>query len=61
MSAQGAAPRPKLRDGTPVGTGETAFDGVTGRIAFDRFGDVPAKPVVIGVVRSGQLVTERAP
>lgn len=44
-----------------VGEGEPAFDGVTGRIAFDRFGDVPAKPVVIGVVRSGQLVTERAP
>ena len=44
-----------------VGGGEPAFDGVTGRIAFDRFGDVPAKPVVIGVVRSGQLVTERAP
>ena len=44
-----------------VGGGEPAFEGVTGRIAFDRFGDVPAKPVVIGVVRSGQLVTERAP
>ncbi len=44
-----------------VGGTEPAFEGVTGRIAFDRFGDVPAKPVVIGVVRSGKLVTERAP
>lgn len=44
-----------------VGTGEPAFDGVTGRIAFDSAGDVPAKTVVIGVVRDGRLVTERAP
>jgi branched-chain amino acid transport system substrate-binding protein len=44
-----------------VGTSEPAFDGVTGRIAFDQKGDVPSKPVVIGVVRSGRIVTERAP
>jgi branched-chain amino acid transport system substrate-binding protein len=44
-----------------VGGSEPAFEGVTGRIAFDQHGDVPAKPVVIGVVRSGRLVTERAP
>lgn len=44
-----------------VGASVPAFDGVTGRIAFDQQGDVPAKPVVIGVVRSGRLVTERAP
>jgi branched-chain amino acid transport system substrate-binding protein len=44
-----------------VGGSEPAFDGVTGRIAFDVKGDVPSKPVVIGVVRSGRLVTERAP
>ena len=34
------------------------YDGVTGAIAFDSNGDVPAKPVVIGTVRAGQLVTE---
>lgn len=44
-----------------VGSSEPAFEGVTGRIAFDEHGDVPTKPVVIGVVRSGRLVTERAP
>lgn len=44
-----------------IGTSEPAFDGVTGRIAFDAQGDVPSKPVVIGVVRSGRIVTERAP
>jgi branched-chain amino acid transport system substrate-binding protein len=44
-----------------VGTSEPAFEGVTGRIAFDQNGDVPAKPVVIGVVRNGRVVTERAP
>jgi branched-chain amino acid transport system substrate-binding protein len=54
--------RRELRDYIArVGGAEPAFDGVTGRIAFDASGDVPAKPVVIGVVRSGRLVTERAP
>ena len=38
-----------------------AYDGVTGTIAFDAQGDVPAKSVVIGVVRDGRLVTEAAP
>jgi len=44
-----------------VGAGLPPFDGVTGTIAFDARGDVPAKPVVIGVVRGGRLVTEAAP
>jgi len=43
-----------------VGTTRPPFDGVTGRIAFDANGDVPAKPVVIGVVHGGRLVTEAA-
>jgi hypothetical protein len=30
---------------------------VTGTIAFDAHGDVPGKEVVLGVVRSGRLVT----
>jgi branched-chain amino acid transport system substrate-binding protein len=37
-----------------------AFEGVTGTIAFDGRGDVPTKPVVIGVVRGGRLITEAA-
>jgi branched-chain amino acid transport system substrate-binding protein len=41
-----------------VGTDAPAFDGVTGRIVFDARGDVPAKPVVIGTVHDGQLITE---
>ena len=44
-----------------IGTDAPAFEGVTGTIAFDARGDVPAKPVVIGRVRSGRLVTEIAP
>ena len=40
-----------------VGTEYPAFEGVTGRIAFDEHGDVPNKAVVIGVVRGGRLVT----
>jgi len=41
-----------------IGGGLPAFEGVTGTIAFDGRGDVPAKPVVIGAVRAGRLVTE---
>jgi len=40
-----------------VGTETPPFEGVTGRIAFDEDGDVPAKDVVIGVVRAGRIVT----
>jgi hypothetical protein len=29
---------------------------VTGTVAFDERGDVPAKPVVIGVIQGGQVV-----
>jgi branched-chain amino acid transport system substrate-binding protein len=43
-----------------IGNGLPAYDGVTGAIAFDARGDVPAKPVVIGVVRGGRIVTEAA-
>ena len=41
-----------------IGRDLPAYEGVTGTIAFDGRGDVPAKPVVIGVVRGGRLVTE---
>jgi branched-chain amino acid transport system substrate-binding protein len=41
-----------------VGNALPAYEGVTGTIAFDARGDVPAKTVVIGAVRGGQLVTE---
>lgn len=48
--------RRRIRDYlTGVGSATPAFDGVTGRIAFDENGDVPDKPVVIGVVREGRL------
>ncbi len=43
-----------------VGRDLPAYDGVTGAIAFDGRGDVPAKPVVMGVVRGGRIVTEAA-
>jgi branched-chain amino acid transport system substrate-binding protein len=44
-----------------IGTVEPGFEGVTGMLAFDEQGDVPAKPVTIGVVRGGRLVSENAP
>jgi branched-chain amino acid transport system substrate-binding protein len=43
-----------------VGDQRPAFEGVTGPIAFDSSGDVPAKPVTMAVVRSGRLVAEAA-
>src|SRR6266850_5665290 len=44
-----------------IGNDVPAYEGVTGSIAFDAHGDVPAKSVVIGTVRGGRLVTEVAP
>jgi branched-chain amino acid transport system substrate-binding protein len=41
------------------GSGVGAYEGVSGRIAFDRNGDVPGKEVAMGVVRGGRLVTVR--
>ncbi|HTK41773.1 MAG TPA: branched-chain amino acid ABC transporter substrate-binding protein [Gemmatimonadales bacterium] len=38
-----------------VGTSTPAFEGVTGRIAFDSAGDVPSSDVHIGVVRAGTI------
>jgi len=40
-----------------VGSVTPAYDGVTGRIAFDENGDAKEKPVAIGVVRNKLLVT----
>jgi len=40
-----------------VGTRYPAFEGVTGRTAFDEHGDVVGKSVSIGVVRGGRLVS----
>lgn len=66
LLAQGIAAvgtdRRALRDWVAGINGRTrpAYEGVTGRIAFDSAGDVPAKPVVIGVVRSGRMVSEAA-
>lgn len=42
-----------------VGLESPAYDGVTGRIAFDANGDVPQKEVLIGVVATTGLVTVR--
>jgi ABC-type branched-subunit amino acid transport system substrate-binding protein len=43
-----------------IGTDLPAFEGVTGTIAFDGRGDVPAKSVVIGAVHAGRLAPEVA-
>jgi branched-chain amino acid transport system substrate-binding protein len=41
-----------------VGGRRAAFEGVTGRIAFDSSGDVRGKPLTIAIVRGGKLVAE---
>jgi branched-chain amino acid transport system substrate-binding protein len=41
-----------------IGSDLPPFEGVTGKIAFDKKGDVPTKTVVIGTVREGQLLLE---
>jgi branched-chain amino acid transport system substrate-binding protein len=46
--------RKALRDAlAQVGRGRPAYDGVSGRIAFDSLGDVPEKRVLIAQARSG--------
>lgn len=40
-----------------VGRGLPAYDGVSGQIEFDEFGDVPRKQVMMGQVRNGALAT----
>lgn len=50
------AERTRVRDYLAgVGTRYPAFEGVTGRIAFDDNGDVPDKDIVVGVIRNGRL------
>jgi len=50
--------RTRIRDYLAgVGTETDAFEGVTGRIAFDENGDVSGKGVVVGVFRDGHLVS----
>lgn len=42
---------------TTIGASRVSFDGVTGAIAFDERGDVPAKAVSVGVVRNRLLTS----
>ena len=54
----GSTDRERLRDYVAgIGTESEAFNGVSGRIAFDENGDVVQKPIAVGVVRGGELVT----
>jgi branched-chain amino acid transport system substrate-binding protein len=56
--ADGALTRAKVRAYlAEVGTTRPAYEGVTGRIAFDENGDVPGKPVVVGTAREGSLIS----
>lgn len=59
---EGGADRAAVRQQLArIGRDRPAYEGVTGSIAFDERGDVPAKAVVIGAVRDGRLVTEATP
>jgi len=51
--ASAGADRHAIRDRLArIGNDVPAYEGVTGSIAFDAHGDVPAKSVVIGTVRA---------
>ena len=53
------ADRQSIRDYlASIGPPRPAFEGVSGRIAFDNRGDVPGKPLTIAIVRNGKLVAE---
>jgi ABC-type branched-subunit amino acid transport system substrate-binding protein len=53
----GGARRAAIRDAlAQVGRARPAYEGVTGRIAFDDNGDVPDKTVLVGVVRGDRIV-----
>jgi branched-chain amino acid transport system substrate-binding protein len=53
------ADRQSIRDYlASVGPRRPAFEGVSGRIAFDLRGDVPGKSLTIAIVRNGKLVAE---
>ena len=54
----GGSSRANIRDALARlnGHDRPAYEGVTGRIAFDDKGDVPDKSVIVGVVRAGRLV-----
>jgi branched-chain amino acid transport system substrate-binding protein len=57
--AAAGADRRAIRDYlASVGPRRAAFEGVSGRIAFDDHGDVPGKPLTIAIVRNGKLVAE---
>jgi branched-chain amino acid transport system substrate-binding protein len=52
----GGTRRATIRDLlSQVGRARSAYEGVTGRIAFDDNGDVPEKTVLVGIVRGGRL------
>ena len=48
--------RKAVRDGVAaIGRTAPAFEGVTGKIAFDENGDVPEQRVIIGIVHDGNV------
>lgn len=52
--------RRRIRDAlADIGYRRPAYEGVTGRIAFDDGGDVANKVVLVGVVRGGRIVLAR--
>ena len=48
--------RKAIRDAVAaIGRTEPAFEGVTGKIAFDENGDVPDQRVIIGIVHGANV------
>jgi len=48
-----------LRDAVTTAVGDSDFDGVTGKISFDDFGDTNSKVLTVYKVASGKFVAEK--
>lgn len=48
-----------LRDAVTQGVGMSDFDGVTGKISFDQFGDTNSKVLTVYVVKGGKFVPSK--
>jgi len=49
----------ELRDAVTQGVGTSDFDGVTGKISFDKFGDTNSKVLTVYAVKGGKFVAAK--
>jgi branched-chain amino acid transport system substrate-binding protein len=59
VSLAGAADPKAARDATITELGKVSFDGVTGKVAFDEFGDTTSKILTVYKVDGGKWVASK--